>query len=56
MISNDSPLWARQHFDSSDHSDMAAGPKRKILAKGFLSPFTHNSQCQEMSSIIYSSV
>ena len=40
MISNASSFWARQHFDSSHHSEMVAGPKSKILAEGFLSPLT----------------
>lgn len=37
---------ARQHFDSSDHNEMVAGPKGKILAEGILSPFIHDSQCE----------
>lgn len=39
---------ARWHFWSSDHNVMVAGPKGKILTKGFLSPFIYNSQCQSM--------
>lgn len=47
---------ARWHFWSSDHNVMVAGPKGKILTKGFLSPFIYNSQCQSMAYIIYSSM
>lgn len=57
MISNDSSLWARQHLDSSHHSEMCAGPKSKILAEGFLSPLTaHDAKQYSISSTLQYSV